>query len=195
MNLPGLKVLTLNIMSHLFSELEHLGKHVWEHGLDEKDFESVHEYGLITKLRGLSDFHLERYCHPFADTEAKKQMWKSNVEKYRRHIKAIITRPKNSSEQETGDNAAPLYLGSRVVYNDSTLLPDLGNRNPVDDYRLRDGEYKKWQSPPTTPDEVAAHLGKTGAELWEYIDWLERCSDEAYKYMIRKDRSARVDTS
>lgn len=195
LNLPNLKTMTIKIMPDAFFEVTRMGKIPWEHELNEKDFESIEEVRLITKLRGLADFRIERYSCEFVDTEAKRQVWRGNVDRLRDYIKPIVTKPKTGLREPVRSNATPLYRGSRVTYNGSTLLPESEHRDFVGEYRLVNGQFEKSESRPTTPDEVAAQLGKTGAELWEYIVSLERISNVAIKGQMQRDSSITSDVS
>ena len=68
---------------------------------------------------------------------------------------------------------------------DTSALLEPGGHESIGEYRFRNGRYEKSEFGPTTGDEVAAQLGKTGAELWEYILKLERFQGTTLKDMIR----------
>ena len=188
LKLPSLKTLTLKLIHNMFDKLTRLGKYAWEHELDEKDFESLAEVQLLSKLRGLVNFHLEPYRCSFANTHAKEQIWRQNVEGLRNHIKMIVTKSR-SGARALGDGPAPLYPGSRVTYNSSALLPDPGDCNFDGEHRFNSRQSEKVV---ISPNEVAARLGKTGAELWTYVVELERFQAAAIKSIIRGEESMQL---
>lgn len=195
LNLPSLKVLTLRMVPHVFDELAESGKAAWDHELAEKDFERVAEIPLLSKLRGLAEFHLKHCRCEHADTEAQRQMWRRNVANLGHYLRKIVTKPKPRLQQPMDDMPKPLYPGSRVVFNGSTLLPNSENAGFVGEWRFKNGQYEMCESRPTTPDGVAAQLGMTGTELWDYIVWLERCKNAACANIIQVDPRYELDLS
>jgi hypothetical protein len=123
-SLPNLKSLTAAVSGFDFVILD--PKLAWEDELDDTDIARM--VGSVKLMSGLQEFKATTRPFNFAKTSAQQAKYQANVERLENYLSPLVTRPrifKESHELEVqGDGRIPLYLGSKVMFEDSKAQKD-----------------------------------------------------------------------
>lgn len=176
----NLRHLNISIMTFDFSAR---GKFPWLLELEPDDFEKMEIMEPLRTLRGLDECRISRSSYQDSDIQlaAQKEVWKRNLEALESYANSSVLLPKDKSyvrpNTQVKSGPRPLYLGSRVCYGTSRLLPEKCYRGLYGDPFVIDSSYLK--SPP--PQKVGMSVGMKVPEPTKAVEVIDLLDDTVPK--------------
>ncbi|KAK5679701.1 hypothetical protein LTS10_007649 [Elasticomyces elasticus] len=122
--LHHLTSLTINFDDYTFPKLDG-GRYAWDDDPDAMDFEELKLTRYLREVRGLKVLRFEPGLQSYAREFQQQRIWERNVQRFEDYLRPFVSRSKkHPSNSGVEDNlGVPLYLGSRVCADKSTLRP------------------------------------------------------------------------
>ncbi|KAK4901712.1 hypothetical protein LTR27_001484 [Elasticomyces elasticus] len=168
--LHHLTSLTINFDDYTFPKLDG-GRYAWDDNLNAMDFEELKLTKYLREVRGLKVLRFEPGLQSYAREFRQQRIWERNVQRFEEYLRPFVSRSKkHPSNSEVEDNpGVPLYLGSRVCADRSTLRPN----PPRTEWRrvqvreLRDGLAD--EDIPDTEEQLLQLAEARGADFMAWV--------------------------